>query len=426
MVRKSVSSDAGAYQKTILADGLRVVTERIPSVRSISLGAWVDVGSRNETARESGVTHLIEHTVFKGTRHRSAREIASSLESIGGSLNAFTSKEQTCYTARILDEHLDIAADVLSDLTCHARLTPTDIGREKLVVFEEIKEVEGTPSEHVHDLFAAAFWGDHPLGRPIMGDIDTLSKVGRATITDYIAKNYRAGSIVVAAAGSVSHRKLVKLVRDKFKFPPGRAAVAVPAQRSEPTSVGLQRSSNKQVHLCLGYPGIEYGSRDRIAASALQTYLGGGMSSVLFQKIREEKGLAYTVYMFNEMLRDAGVLGAYVATDKDNLKACLEIALKELDRVRRRRLPTTRLDKVKAQMKGQVTLGLESTSSRMSRLARIELVLGTYIPIRKTLQSIDKVTSSDILRLANEHFDNSQIALAALGAADRSTIDDVL
>ncbi|UCE23526.1 MAG: insulinase family protein [Candidatus Zixiibacteriota bacterium] len=426
MPDRQTASYSGLYQKTTLRNGLRVITEKMPSVRSISLGVWVDVGSRNESGDNAGVTHLVEHTVFKGTRNRSAKQIAASLESIGGSLNAFTSKEQTCYTARILDEHLDLAVDVLSDLVCNASLTPVNIGREKLVILEEIKESQDTPSEYIHDLFASTYWGNHPLGRPILGEKSSLVKLRRPAILDYIKRNYCTSSIVVAAAGSVSHRKLVRLARETFCFNRGEAHPYIGARRSRSRNVVFRSTRNHQIHVCLGYPSVEYSSDEKLAALIIQAYLGGGMSSVLFQKIREEKGLAYTVYTFNEFYRDAGLMGTYLAADKKSLKACLQITFQELDRIKKRRLSTRSLDMVKAQLKGQLTLGMESTYSRMNRLARMELMMGSYFPLKQTLKAIDRIKTSEILELANKVFNHSELALAVLGAADKSVVEDVL
>ncbi len=426
MTKHSTAAGSGLYRKTTLKNGLRVITEKIPSVRSISLGVWADVGSRNETKAEGGVSHLIEHMVFKGTKKRTAREIASSLESLGGSLNAFTSKEQTCFTARILDEHLDIAVDVLSDLTCNARLTPYNLAREKQVVYEEIKESKDTPSDYIHDIFAETYWGDNPLGRPILGEIETLAAMKRSSVTGYLSKNYRAGSILISAAGSVSHDKLVRLAKEKFTFSDGTVPQHEVASRTLNRNVVVQPDDNQQIHICLGYPSIEYAAKDKMAVLVLQSYLGGGMSSVLFQKIREEKGLAYTVYTFNEFYRDAGQFGAYMAADKKNLAPCVQITLKEFARAAKQRLTTKQLDQIKAQLKGQLTLGMESTYSRMNRMARQELMLGTYIPIRQTLKEIDRVTSQQVLAQANQIFDNSQIAIAVLGAADKSVVENVL
>lgn len=425
MARKN-SADSGLYKKTVLKNGLRVLTEKMPSVRSISMGVWIDIGSRNESKSMNGASHLIEHMLFKGTKKRTAKQIASSLESIGGGLNAFTSKEQTCYTARILDEHLDIAIDVLSDITCNATLTPVNLKREKKVICEEILESEETPSDHIHDIFAESYWGDHPLGRSILGPAENITNMPRAKIVNYIKENYQSNSIVIAAAGNVSHAKLVKLVKEKFNFPSGNKPEYTKAKRTKLNDVMIENTKNNQIHICLGHPGVDYSDKNKMAALAVHVYLGGGMSSVLFQKIREEKGLAYTVYTYLDMYRDAGLFGTYLATDKTNLEQALAITLKELDKVKKKKISASKLDLVKAQLKGHLTLGMESTSSRMSRLARTELMAEEYHTLKHTLKTIDKVTPSIFLEMVNKIFDNSQMALAVLGPADSEVIKNVV
>ncbi|MCK4607460.1 MAG: insulinase family protein [candidate division Zixibacteria bacterium] len=415
-----MASQKAVYHKTTLRNGLRVVTERNPSVRSLSLGVWIDVGSRNESPAESGVSHLVEHMAFKGTRRRTARQIALSLESLGGGLNAFTSREQTCYTARVLDDHLDTAVDVLADITCHATLTPTNLKREKSVIIEEIRESLENPSDHIHDVFAGTFWADHPLGRPIMGTAQNLSRMPRAKILDYIKRNYRSGSIVIAASGSVSHDRLVKLARRKFEFATGRAETAPKASHGSGFKLNLVPSENGQTHLCLGYPGLRYASRWRMDIVALNTYLGGGMSSALFQKVREARGMAYSIYSYHEAYRDAGVFGVYLATDKRRVREAFNIVLGEIARVKGRRVSATRLDQIKQQLKGQLMLSMEYTASRMSRLARLELLTGKYIPLEQTMREIDAVTPSRLMEAANRVFDDSRLAVAVLGPATRS------
>ncbi len=419
-------SDKGVYQKTVLKNGLRVITEKMPAVRSVSLGVWVDVGSRHERPEHNGVSHFIEHMLFKGTKHRTARQIAAELESIGGNLNAFTSREYTCFAARILDEHLEIAVDVLADITCNATLTPPNIRREKMVVCEEIKEAEDNPSDHIHDLFAKTFWGAHPLGQPILGTQKIVTGFKRSQIMDFLRSNYRSGSIVIAAAGFISHTKLVRLAKQKFSFTTGEADKAGQAFRSKGKVVKFAPNTNSQTHLCLGYLGLEYGTREKMAALALNTYLGVGMSSVLFQKIREERGLAYAIYTFHDFYRDVGVFGAYLGTDKKHLKQAVEIILAELERVKKRRLSQTKLDTIKGQMKGQLALSMESTFNRMNRLARQEMMLQPYQSYKQMLKGVDKITSSQILELSNRIFDNSAVAMAVLGPVDKQALDDVL
>ncbi len=426
MAQRTIKSDTNLYRKTVLSNGLRVITEKIPSVRSITLGVWIDVGSRNETKDINGVSHLIEHMLFKGTKNRSSKEIASSLESIGGSLNAFTSKEQTCYIARVLDEHLKEAVDVLSDITCNATLTPANLKREKKVVCEEIVESIETPSDRIHDLFAQSFWGNNPIGRPILGELDNIISMPRAKIVKYLKNNYKSESVVIAASGSVSHNKLVQLVKEKFNFPTGKADQFENASREKEQSIAVTQNQNNQIHLCLGYPGVDYSSKDKLTALALHVSLGGGMSSTLYQKIREEKGLAYTVFTFLDIYRDAGVFGAYMATDKKNLKSAVDISLKQIEKLKKKRLTEDALEKVKAQLKGHLTLGMESTSSHMNRLARNEIMLGIYSPLKKTLKDIDRITTSDILTLSNSLFDRSKLALAVLGPVGKDDLSNVV
>lgn len=415
-----------AFHKTTLANGLRVITETLPAVRSVSLGVWIDVGSRNESDIENGVSHLIEHMVFKGTRRRSARQIASSLESLGGSLNGWTSREQTCYTARVLDEYLPEAVDVLADIACNPSMTAHNLSREKTVIIEEIKESLDNPVDKLFDEFARTYWGTHPLGNPIMGSEKTIGSMSRRRMLDYYRRNYQAGSVVIAASGAVSHRKLVNLAREKFSFVPGESPKAPDARRAVQRRVDVIRDKGSQTHVCIGYTGVPYGSLDRMPITALATHLGGGMSSVLFQKIREERGLAYSVYTFHDFYRDSGILGTYLATDGRYLSKAMEIIRREVAKVRRNRLSKMRLDQVKAQLKGQIILGMESTYNRMSRIARLELMYGRYVSIKDTLKAIDEVTSSDILRVADRVFDNGNMAVTVLGPVRKDVLKDVV
>lgn len=416
---------SGEFAKTELPNGIRVVTETVPSVRSASIGVWFDVGSRFETPAESGMSHFIEHMVFKGTKNRNARQIASSLESIGGSLNAFTSREQTCYTARVLDEHIADAIDVLADLSCNATFTQTNLDRERDVICEEIKESLDNPADLIHDLFSKTFWADHPLGQPILGPAENIRTVSRAAMLGFRKQHYRAGSVVVAASGSISHRELVNMVKSKFSFPAGRGQAPLAANAPTSGTRAVVARENSQTHVCMGFPGPSYGDHRRMAALVLNAYLGGGMSSVLFQKVREEKGLAYSVYSFLDLYKDSGIFGAYVGTDKEKLDLAIPIILREFAVMKRKPLPETRLAVVKEQIKGQLTLGLESTSSRMNRIARLELMLGLYQPLSRTLKEIDKVSSADIQSLANDIFDEKRLTIAVLGPVDSSALSKV-
>lgn len=420
---KHFVTDGSVYRKTELRNGLRIVTETLPSVRSIAIGVWVDVGSRHEAPAENGLSHFVEHMLFKGSRKRSARELAAALETLGGSLNGFTSREQTCYYARVLDEHLPIAVDVLADLTCNATLTTTHVNREKQVVCEEIKEALDNPSDKIHDLFSQTFWGKHPLGQPIMGTQSNIKSLTRPRVVDFVKKNYRAESIVIAASGSVDHNQLVKLVKKYFRFEAGASAPASRADEPTERRINIESNSQKQTHVCLGFPALPYESEERMTLLALSSYLGGGMSSVLFQKIREDRGLAYSVYSFNDFYRDTGIFGVYLGTDKKHLTKGVELILAELKTMRKKRLGSSDLNKLKSQMKGHLILSQESTNSRMNRLARQELLIGSYQPLTEMVTDIEAVSASKLQELANLLFDLSRAQVAVLGPVAKGALD---
>jgi predicted Zn-dependent peptidase len=403
------------FNKTVLANGLRIVSERIPSARSAAIGIWLDVGSRDEDKNENGISHFIEHMLFKGTKKRSAKEIASYLEALGGGINAFTSREQTCYHATVLDRHLPQAVEILSDIILNSTLSEENLKREKLVVAEEISEVNENPSESIHELFSDCFWRGQPLGRPIMGAKKTLQSFSRAQIISYMKKHYRAGRIVVAASGNVSHRRLVDLAKRKFHFPPGDSGRGVAAESPHDFKLKIFRKKSSQTHLCLGFPGIKFNDPARNHMLALHALLGSGMSSILFQKIREEKGIAYSVYTFPDFYRDNGLFGIYLAADRGRLKAAMEIILRELRKLRHKRITPRQLDQIKSQMKGNLILGMESSNSRMNRLGRYEILAGRYISINEALRAIDKITANDMLELARRVFRGDWMTVASLG-----------
>jgi len=410
------------YNKTVLRNGLRVITEKVPSARSIAIGVWVDVGSRDEGPQECGISHFIEHMVFKGTKTRSARKIASWLESLGGGLNAFTSREQTCFYALILDEHLEQAVDILADITMNATMNPVNIEKEKLVVIEEIHEVEENPSDYIHDIFYESFWRGQSIGRPILGSEEIIKSLRRRDINAYLRDHYQTGRVVISAAGNVSHRKLVSLVRDKFGYPEGNGSRGERAITPTNKDLHFERRRNQQNHVCIGFPGLKYDHPLRFPMLGLYTYLGSGMSSVLFQKIREEKGMAYTIYSFADFFIDAGLFGIYFASDKRHLPKAIELILKELIKVKKNKLPEDKLDKIKAQIKGHLTLGLESTSGRMTRLGRQELLSEKYCSLAEALNEIDRLKPSDITEIAQKTFIPEGLTIASLGPGTQKDI----
>ncbi len=412
--------DSGVYRKTVLKNGLRVITERIPGVRSISLGVWVNVGSRCEDARESGLSHFLEHLVFKGTRNRNVKQIAESLESLGGSLNAFTTREHTCFTARVLDEHLVQAVDVVTDLVCNPTLTQIHMDRERQVICEEIKESLDDPTDYVHDLFAETHFGGHPIGRPVMGTQKTIKSVTRPVLKNYRERHYRTGSVVVTASGSLSHEKLVGLIRKKLHLPDGEAPAPLPVEARPGPHICFRPEDNSQTQFCIGFPGIPFKHPDRMAMILLSSYLGGGMSSVLFQKIREDRGLAYSVFAYHDSFTDTGVFEVYLGTDRKHLRKAYDVIMAEFGKVKKRPLSQTAIDDVRAQVKGHITLSMESTSSHMHRLGRLELLLGRYQSINEQLRDLDRVKAADIQRVAKLVLDESRITLVALGPSDPS------
>lgn len=425
MTRRSTEK-SGTYRKTILKNGLRIVTEQIPGLRSVALGVWVDVGSRNERGKENGLCHFIEHMLFKGTRKRDARELAAALESLGGSLNGFTSREQTCFHARFLDEHLPTAVDVIADLMCNSTITAEHIEREKKVVLEEIKEALDTPSDKIHDLFAHTFWGNHPLGQTIMGPPANIMGLSRPQVIRFMKEHYRTGSIVVAASGSIPHERLVSLVKEKFRFVPGVSNGAQAAGHRTDRAVMIEQNRSKQTHLCLGFSTPPYSSPDKMTILALSSFLGGGMSSVLFQKIREDKGLAYSVYSFNDFYRDAGVFGVYLGTDGKNLAKATALVLMELRKMKQKKVTPSQLKTLKSQMKGHLILSQESPNGRMNRLARQELMVERFQTVQDMIKEIDRVTASGICDMANRIFDESKAAVTALGPISKGALSGVI
>ena len=420
------SSSNGIYRKTILRNGVRIVTEKIPAVRSVALGVWIDVGSRYERPEENGFSHFIEHMLFKGTRKRSARQLAEALESLGGSLNGFTAREQTCYYARVLDEHLPMAVDVLADLSCNSTITSEHVSREKKVVLEEIKEALDNPSDKIHDVFASTFWGKHPLGQTIMGPPENISGLTRAQVVRFMKEHYRSRSVVIAAAGSVDHDQVVRMVKSKFHFVEGVSEIAAPASERTEKVINMERIRSKQTHLCIGFSAPEYKSPNKMQVLALSSYLGGGMSSVLVQKIREDLGLAYAVYSFNDFYRDAGVFGFYVGTDVTHLAQSTELVLAELRRMKKHKLSPSQLKTLKSQMKGHLILGQESPNGRMNRLARQEIMAGRFQTVGEMIKEIDAVTATQMADMANQIFDESTIAVAALGPVAKKELSSVI
>ena len=404
------------FTRVTLPNGITIVGERMPAVRSVAVGAWIKVGSRHEVGPEAGLSHFLEHVVFKGTHRRDALALALSLESVGGSLDAFTGREVTCFNARVLEEHLDLAVDVLADLALSPKIDPADVEKEKGVILEEIHSSEDTPDDRVHDLFADTVWRGHPLGHRILGDEETVSAFTPEMVAGYHGRHYVAPNLLLSVAGSFDWDRFVGLVERHFVAAPGRPAPGARARASlDGGGVFHHVQDLAQQHLCIGGVGLPHEHPDRFALVLLSSLLGGGMSSRLFQRVREQEGLAYSVYTYADSYDDTGLFCAAMSLQPENGPRALQLTLAEFDRVAEEGVPADELDSVKMQLKGGLLLGSESTSSEMTRLARAEIYAGRNVPVRELIESIDRVTEADVRRLAGELLQRERLSLVALG-----------
>ena len=393
------------FQKTTLPNGVRIVTEHIPSVRSVSVGAWIGVGSRDETPDESGMCHFIEHMVFKGTRKRRMHHIAQRMENVGGYLNAFTSKEFTCYYSRCLDEHLPRALDTVLDLVVNPVFPEKELEREKDVVLEEMKMYEDTPDEYVFDLLDKAIYGKDAMGRPVIGTEESVTGFSRDSLVEFLSSNYTGERVVVAVSGNVAHARTVRLVQKALE---GISTSGRKTDRREAPETSIQNivetKPMQQAHLILGARGLDVHHSDRVALSVLNTVLGGGMSSRLNQNIREKDGYCYNIYSFANMHSDSGDFGVYMGTDATKADRSIKLIRRELDKLVQKPVSKTELERAKSQAKGAIMLGLENMSSRMMRIGRQELFYGRYFSLDEILDLLDQVTSEDLQRTATQIF----------------------
>jgi predicted Zn-dependent peptidase len=399
-----------------LKNGVRVISEEMGHVRSVSLGVWIRTGSRRETSQENGISHFIEHMLFKGTKNRSAEEIARSVDSIGGGLDAFTAKEMVSYNTKVLDEHLPIAFDVLADMVRNPLFREEDIEKEKGVILEELKMDVDNPEYLLHDIFSSNFYKDHPLGKPIIGSNDTIRGFDREMIDSYFQRYYSPSNILITAAGNLNHAELVELARHHFEDLPVNALLApevapVPHARL----VFRNKTSLEQTHLYMGVPAYPFPHELRFACYTLNTILGGGMSSRLFQNIREKQGLAYAVYSELSMYRDTGCMAIYAGTAVETCGKVIDSIVKEFRELKENLVPAEELRRAKDNLKGSFMLGLESTSSRMGNLARQDLYFQRFFTLDEMLESIEAVTAEQVQQIAREFFNPKNITLAVLG-----------
>jgi predicted Zn-dependent peptidase len=404
----------GEYRKTILPNGIRLVTEWIPHVRSVAVGVWVDTGSRFEPSDRSGISHFIEHLVFKGTESRSAEDIARAVDSVGGQMDAFTTKEHTCFYVTVLDEHLPLAADLLSDILLHPRFDADDIEREKTVVLQEFAMVEDTPDDVIHDLFAERVWPQHPLGRPILGDRKVVQALDRGTLLDYFRTEYCPERITIAAAGHVRHEQLVDLLGKRFlDFRQPR----MPRTADPPVlvkSLDVVERALEQVHFVLGGVGLEQDAPERYALFLLNTIFGGSMSSRLFQVVREREGLVYSIHSGNVAFRDSGLFYVYAGAEPAQFQRVVDLTLREFRSLRAEGVTVDELRRAKDHLKGSLMLSLESTGSRMTRIAKQELYFQRPFTFDEILGDIERVTMQDVKALGERLLDGP-LSLVALG-----------
>lgn len=412
------------FNKAVLDNGIRVVTKRIPHARSVTMGVWVNVGARDERPEEGGLSHFIEHMIFKGTQKRTAVEIAKEFDAIGGQCNAFTSKENTCFHAKVMDSCLDTMVDLLSDIFMNSIFDPLEVERERQVILQEIRMVEDAPDEHVHVLLAKAAWGNHPLGRCILGSPQTVAGFDAETVRDYFVRAYQPERIVVAAAGNLEHAPFSELIGRSFDVV--RKENDFP-KRNVPSLKRIVESHRKdleQVHICLGAKGVHVADPRRYDCAVLNVILGGNMSSRLFQEIRERRGLAYSVFSFLSLYSDTGTWGAYVGVDKTNTEKVLDILTYELRRIRETTVDISELENAVQYLKGGLYLAAESTENQMTRIAQNEINFGRHIPLKEVEAGIDKVTAESILEVARDIFQDDAMALTLLGPVDEGTSYD--
>jgi len=403
-------------ETTTLANGVRVITESMAHVRSVSVGIWIGTGSRRETSEQNGLSHFIEHMLFKGTTHRSAEDIARSVDSIGGNLDAFTAKELVCFNTKVLDEHLSLAWDVLADLVLNPLFRPEDIEKEKGVILEEIKMEADSPDYLVHEIFSSNFWKDHPLGKPILGTRETVKRFDSDGLRSYYSEVYAPENLLVTAAGNLTHDRLVSLVRAHFEsLPPGKPVTPDPAPNTHARIALRNKKALEQVHLCLGVPSYPRPHDDRFACYVLNTLLGGGMSSRLFQNIRERQGLAYAVFSELNPYRDTGCLSIYAGTSVESARKVVESIVNEFRDLKDHAVGDEELRRAKDHLKGSLMLSLESTASRMSNLAQQEMYFRRFFTLDELVESIESVTAADVQRIAQAFFDPKQIAVTVLG-----------
>ena len=413
------------FNKTVLDNGIRILSKEMPDTRSVSLGIWVENGSRHEARHQNGISHFIEHLFFKGTEQRSASRIAEEMDSVGGVLNAFTAKEYTCYYAKVLDENLPLAVDLLTDIFLHSVFDREEIERERSVILQEISQAEDTPDDYVHDLFSLDFFPDHPLGRPICGEAATVQNLHREDFLNFVRARYLPGRVIVVAAGHLGHDYLVKEMEQRLGTIQNSKLNIQNSESSAPrlqSGIFQHAKPLEQVHPCFGVAAIHQSHPMRYAAYILNTILGGGMSSRLFQEIREKRGKVYSVYSFLSSYRDVGYLGIYAGTSLDWAEEVVELILREMKRLGAGEIGQEELERTRNQLIGNMILGLESSDSWMSHITKDEIYFGKAISLEEITQGIRSVSRSDVVELAASILRPEAMALTLLGDVEKKKL----
>jgi predicted Zn-dependent peptidase len=409
--------------RQVLPNGLTIISEEMQHLRSVSIGIWIKTGSRDEEAKSNGISHFIEHMVFKGTRNRSAEAIARQVDSIGGNLDAFTAKECVCFNVKVLDEHLPIAFDVLSDLVLNPVFAAEDIVRERRVILEEIKMDEDNPDYLVHEIFTQNFWKDHPLGKPILGTKETVKAFEQPLVLDLYRRRFTPGNFIVAAAGNLNHKHFVDLVAKHFdQMKPASNGFHSAPPKIVPRITLRNKKSLEQVQICVGVPSHPIAHEKRFASYVLNTLLGGGMSSRLFQNIRERQGLAYAIYSDLSPYRDTGCLSVYAGTSRESAAKVVQSIVSEFKKLKAEPVPFEEVRRSKDQLKGSLMLSLESSTARMSNLARQDMYFDRFYGMDELIEKIEAVTAQDLQEMANDFFQTDSIAVTVLGNLDKLKI----
>jgi predicted Zn-dependent peptidase len=403
------------YRKSTLSNGVRIITESMPHVRSAALGIWADVGSAAERSEQRGISHAIEHMLFKGTERRSARDIAEAMDRVGGQMNAFTDKEATCYYAKVIDTHVPLAIDVLADMFLHSTFDPVELAKEQKVILEEIRMYDDSPDEMIHDLFTRTMWTGSNLGEPTIGYAQTVSTFSHDDLREHMRAHYVPNTVVITAAGNVTHERIAEAFAEAFARFEGSSEPPVPeVPKSTPQRL-VKTKDTEQAYVVLGGAGLSVRDERRYTLSVLDTILGGGMSSRLFQEVREKRGLAYSVYSFQQGYRGAGLFGVSAGTSPASVDECIEVIVSEIYGAAQRGILDDEVRLAKEHIKGSLTLSLESTSSRMVRLGRSEFSFGRNVTTEEIEQSVDAVTKEQVDALARELLVPERLGLCVLG-----------